>query len=48
LVLPFYLKFLADPEPEMKSIASLKIEDLVEVLDVEDISNKLIPQLKQI
>ena len=43
LLQSFYLKFFADPEPEMKSIACLKIEDLTEIIEVEDIVNKLIP-----
>jgi len=42
----YHLKFLQDPEPEMKSIASLRVEELGELMDVEDIIGKLLPILK--
>lgn len=44
----YHFKFLQDPEPEMKSIACLRIEDLADIIDIEDIVNKLIPILKNI
>lgn len=44
----YHLKFLQDPEPEMKSIAALEIEKLVPIMDPEDILNKLLPILKLI
>lgn len=45
---PYHLKFLQDPEPEMKSIACLRIEGLADHMDPEDILNKLVPLLKVI
>ncbi|CAD8059843.1 unnamed protein product [Paramecium sonneborni] len=44
----YHLKFLQDTEPEMKSIAALKIERVCILMDPEDILNKLIPLLKSI
>ncbi|CAK85473.1 unnamed protein product (macronuclear) [Paramecium tetraurelia] len=44
----YHLKFLQDSEPEMKSIAALKIEKLSSLMDAEEIMNKLIPLLKSI
>jgi hypothetical protein len=46
--LAYHLKFLQDPEPEMKSIACLRVEELGELMDVEDIVGKLLPILKGI
>ena len=44
----YHLKFLQDPEPEMKSVACLRVEELGELMDVDDITGKLLPILKQI
>ncbi|CAK74945.1 unnamed protein product (macronuclear) [Paramecium tetraurelia] len=44
----YHLKFLQDNEPEMKSIAALKIERVSSLMDADDILNKLIPLLKSI
>jgi len=43
---PYHFKFLQENEPEMKSIATLRIADLSESIDVDEIINKLIPYLK--
>ncbi|CAD8061663.1 unnamed protein product [Paramecium sonneborni] len=44
----YHLKFLQDNEPEMKSIAALKIERVSSLMDADDIMNKLVPLLKSI
>jgi serine/threonine-protein phosphatase 2A regulatory subunit A len=43
---PYHLKFLQDPEPEMKAIACLRVEELGELMEVEEVIGKLLPLLK--
>lgn len=45
---PYYVKYLNDIEPEIKSIANSKLEDLIPFLEVDDIVNKIIPAIKNI
>lgn len=44
----YHLKFLQDSEPEMKSVAALKVEKVIGYMDPDEILTKLLPLLKAI
>jgi serine/threonine-protein phosphatase 2A regulatory subunit A len=46
--LGYYIKYLNDIEPEIRSIANSKLEELIPFLDVEDIVGRVLPALKTI
>ena len=48
IFLPYYTKYLNDIEPEIRSIANSKLEDIIPYLETDDIINKILPVLKNI
>jgi serine/threonine-protein phosphatase 2A regulatory subunit A len=46
--LGYYVKYLNDIEPEIRSIANSKLEELIPFLDPDDIVARIIPALKSI
>ena len=46
--LGYYIKYINDIEPEIRSIANNKLEEIIPFLDVEDIVNRIIPAFKTI
>jgi len=46
--LGYYVKYLNDIEPEIRSIANSKLEELIPFLEVDDIVNRVLPALKTI
>ncbi len=44
----YHYNFIQDGEPEMKSIAILRVSELVELMEVDDILNKFIPLFKSL
>jgi len=45
-LLPYFLKFLADPEAEIKTNAATRLAEYAILLDVDDIVGKVIPAIK--
>lgn len=42
----YYVKYINDIDPEIRSIAILKLQDLVRYLESEEIVNRILPALK--
>jgi serine/threonine-protein phosphatase 2A regulatory subunit A len=45
-MLPYFIKFLQDPESEIKTIAATKLAAYAELLDADDLVTKIIPIIK--
>lgn len=48
IFLPFYSKYLSDIEPEIRSIACLELKSVCEAIEIDDIINKIFPNIKNI
>lgn len=46
--LGYYVKYINDIEPEIRSIANSKLEEIIPFLEVDDIMNRILPALKAI
>ena len=46
--LTYMIKYINDIEPEIRSISCLKLRDIMQYVESEDIINRIIPALKSI